>query len=161
MTLFDLTAEYKAILAIAEDEETDPDIIAFHLEEIGGKIEDKADSIAYILTQLQGDVETLKKEEERLQNRRKSIENNALKLKLYLETAMRETNKLKFKTTYHSFGIQKNPPSVSVFDDRSIPERFLIPQEPKIDKRAILAELKAGEEFDWCEMVQTEGLRIR
>ena len=74
MTLFDLTAEYKAILAIAEDEETDPDIIAFHLEEIGGEIEDKADSIAYILTQLYGDVETLKKEEERRQREQARLE---------------------------------------------------------------------------------------
>ena len=161
MNLFELTAEYKGIMELAEDPEVDPEIIATQLEVIEMDIKDKADSIAYIIAQLDGDVETIKKEEERLYKMRNSLTANKERLKTYLEGAMRETGLTKFKTSLHSFVIQKNPQSVRLVEGETIPERFLIPQEPKVDKKAILAELKAGKTFRFAELAQTEGLRIR
>ena len=113
------------------------------------------------MAQLDGDVETIKKEEERLYKMRNSLTANKERLKTYLESAMRETGLTKFKTTLHSFGIQKNPQSVRLVEGETIPEQFLIPQEPKVDKKAILAELKAGKTFRFATLAQTEGLRIR
>ena len=161
MTLFDLSAEYRAILDMAEDGDCDPEIIATHLEDIGGQIEDKADNIAYIISQLAGDAETLKKEEERLAARRKAMESHGSRLKQYLEDCMRTANKPKFKTAFHTFSIQRNPQSVRLIEGAEIPDTYLIPQEPKVDKRAILADLKAGKKFDFAELQQTDGLRIR
>ena len=74
---------------------------------------------------------------------------------------MRETGKLKFKTTLFSFGIQKNPPSVAILKEESIPLDYLVVPDPQPDKKRILAELKAGASFDWAELRQTESLRIR
>ena len=65
----------------------------------------------------------------------------------------------KFKTDLFSFNIQKNPASVNIVGE--VPEEFLIPQEPKVDKKAILAALKAGKTFKFAELFQSEGLRIR
>ena len=161
MNLFSLTEEYKNIMELAEDPEVDPEIIATQLEVIEMDIKDKADSIAYIIAQLDGDVETIKKEEERLYKMRNSLTANNERLKTYLEGAMRETGLTKFKTSLHSFGIQKNPQSVRLVEGEAIPEQFLIPQEPKVDKKAILAELKAGKTFRFATLAQTEGLRIR
>ena len=124
-------------------------------------IKDKADAIAYIMAQLDGDVETIKREEERLYKMRNSLTANKERLKTYLEGAMRETGLTKFKTTLHSFNIQRNPQSVRLVEGEPIPEQFLIPQEPKIDKKAILAALKSGETFRFAELFQSEGLRIR
>ena len=161
MTLFELTAEYKFILEMAEDPEADPDIISTHLEDISLDIKDKADNIAHVLTQLAGDIETIKKEEERLYGIRTRLTGNMERLKVYLENSMRETGMVKFKTAYHSFRLQKNPQSVYIFEGAEIPDTYLIPQEPKIDKKAILADLKAGKKFDFAELQQTDGLRIR
>ena len=161
MNLFSLTEEYKNIMELAEDPEVDPEIIATQLEVIEMDIKDKADSIAYIIAQLDGDVETIKREEERLYKMRNSLTANKERLKTYLEGAMRETGLMKFKTTLHSFGIQKNPQSVRLVEGETIPDQFLIPQEPKVDKKAILAELKAGKTFRFATLAQTEGLRIR
>ena len=161
MNLFSLTEEYKNIMELAEDPEVDSEIIATQLEVIEMDIKDKADSIAYIIAQLDGDVETIKKEEERLYKMRNSLTANKERLKTYLEGAMRETGLMKFKTSLHSFGIQKNPQSVRLVEGETIPEQFLIPQEPKVDKKAILAELKAGKTFRFATLAQTEGLRIR
>ena len=161
MNLFSLTEEYKNIMELAEDPEVDPEIIATQLEVIEMDIKDKADSIAYIIAQLDGDVETIKREEERLYKMRNSLTANKERLKTYLEGAMRETGLTKFKTSLHSFGIQKNPQSVRLVEGETIPEQFLIPQEPKVDKKAILAELKAGKTFRFAELAQTTSLRIR
>lgn len=161
MNLFELTEEYKKILELAEDGDIDPEIIAFHLDDIGGAIEEKADGIAFVISRLEGDAETIKKEAARLADRQKAITGNISWLKKYLETAMRETGKTKFKTANHNFGIQKNPPSVMLVDGMPIPARYLIQQEPKVDKRAILAELKTGKTLDFAVLSQTDGLRIR
>jgi len=73
------------------------------------------------------------------------------------------TGKTKFKTALFSFGIQKNPPSVKLDEGNLdlIPEEYLVPQDPKVDKKKILAELKEGKEFTWATLSQTESLRIR
>lgn len=161
MNLFELSQEYLTVLEMAEDPEVDPKTVADTIEAIEADIEDKADSYARIITQLNGDADSLDGEIERLTARKKVLKGNADRLKRSLEEAMRATGKVKFKTPLHSFGIQKNVPSVSITDERNIPDRFLVPQPPKVDKRAIMAELKAGETFDWCELTQTESLRIR
>lgn len=161
MSLFSLTAEYKSIMELVEDPEVDPEIIATQLEVIEMDIKDKADSIAYIIAQIDGDVETIKKEEKRLSKMRNSLTANKERLKTYLEGAMRATGLTKFKTAMHSFGIQKNPQSVRLVEGETIPEQFLVPQEPKVDSNAILSALKAGKTFKFAELYQSEGLRIR
>lgn len=161
MSLFSLTAEYKSIMELVEDPEVDPEIIATQLEVIEMDIKDKADSIAYIIAQIDGDVETIKKEEKRLSKMRNSLTANKERLKTYLEGAMRATGLTKFKTAMHSFGIQKNPQSVRLVEGEIIPEQFLVPQEPKVDNNAILSALKAGKTFKFAELYQSEGLRIR
>ena len=82
-------------------------------------------------------------------------------VKTYLEDNMKLTGKTKFKSGMFNFSIQKNPASVNITDERIIPEEFLIPQLPKIDKTALKDVLKNGVEVPGAELKQTEGLRIR
>ncbi len=161
MNLFEISNEYLAILQLAEDPDVDPEVLANTMESIEADFEDKADAYAYIIATLKGDAATIDAELKRLKARKDSIEANADRLKKSLEEAMRVTGKTKFKTAMHSFGIQKNPQSVRIIEGVEIPDTYLIPQEPKVDKRAILADLKAGKTFDFAELQQTDGLRIR
>ena len=66
-------------------------------------------------------------------------------MKESLETAMRATGKTKFKTDLFSFNIQKNPPRLVIDKPEEVPEEYLIPQEPKIDTKAIKEILKEQE----------------
>lgn len=161
MNLFEISNEYLAILQLAEDPDVDPEVLADTMESIEADFEDKADAYAYIIATLKGDAATIDAELKRLKARKDAIENNADRLKKSLEEAMRVTGKTKFKTAMHSFGISKNPQSVYLIEGAEIPDTYLIPQEPKIDKKAILADLKAGKKFDFAELQQTDGLRIR
>ena len=60
-----------------------------------------------------------------------------------------------------NFSIQKNPVSVNITDENILPEDYLIPQPPKVDKSSLKEALKNGIEVPGAELKQTEGLRIR
>ena len=74
---------------------------------------------------------------------------------------MEITGKKKFKTQLFSFGIQNNPASVKILDEKSIPIDFMVPQPMKVDTVAIKEFLKEGNEVDWACLEQAESLRIR
>lgn len=155
--LYELTNDYLKVLAMAEDDE---DGYIDTLESIEFEIEEKAENIAKIIAELQGSVDMLKKEEERLSAKRRAIENNSKRLKQYLEEQMLLTGKVKFKTELFSFGIQKNAPSLDVVTEDNIPEEFYI-VERKLNRTDLLKAVKAGLELDGVGLKQTESLRIR
>ena len=160
-TLYDLTGEWLELYDMADDPDMDADMWFDTIEGLEGEIENKADGYAKVIAQLTADSLAIKAEEERLYNRRKTIENRVAAMKGRLQQMMELTGKTKFKTALFSFGIQKNSPSLVVLDDKKILDKYLIPQDPKVDKRAILNDLKDGATYDWAEIVQTESLRIR
>ncbi|MBR1677297.1 MAG: siphovirus Gp157 family protein [Clostridia bacterium] len=162
-TLYELTGDYLRLLELGEDPETDPEVFKDTLEGLDGEIEIKAEGYAKVIKQLEADAKMLGDEAKRLTDRKKSAENNIAAMKKSLEEAMKATGKTKFKTELFSFGIQKNPPSVKVDEEHLelIPIEYLVPQDPKIDKKRILEELKGGATFTWATMEQGESLRIR
>lgn len=147
--------------ALLEDETIGTDIINKALNEVGGEVEEKAENIAILIKNFESDVEGIKKEEERLAAKRTSAENNIKGLKTYLDTAMRATGKEKFKTKLFSFNIQNNAPSVDIKDEKLIPKEYFIEQDPKLDRKAVLAALKEGKEIQGATIKQTKSLRIR
>lgn len=160
-TLYELSEQYQELLSMALDPDIDPEALADTMEAIEGEIEAKADGYAKVMKELRAVADARKAEAKRLTDGAKSIEANIDRMKSALETAMRATGKVKFKTTLFSYGIQKNPPSLKIDMPDRVPAEFLIPQDPKVDSAAIKKELKEGAAFDWCHMEQTEGLRIR
>lgn len=155
--LYELTDNYLKVLEMAqEDEEGYLDT----LESIEFEIEEKADGIAKVLAELNGDVNMLKAEEERLYNKRKAIENNAKRLKTYLEEQMVLLDKKKFKTELFSFNVQKNAPSLEVTSEDNIPEEFYI-TERKLQRSELLKAIKEGREVEGVGLKQSESLRIK
>lgn len=160
MTLYELTSEYLELLSMLEDPDIDEQTINDTLEAIGGELEDKADGYARVMRQMDADATAIKKEEERLYARRKSLENRSAWLKQRLQSVMEVTGKKKFKTELFSFGIQKNPASVVVDDESKVPAGYWIPQQPKLDKTSLKEWLK-DHECEWAHLAQSESLRIR
>lgn len=159
-TLYELTGKYKELLEMAETEELDKQVLADTLESVEGEFELKADGYAKIIRELEGKSNLLKDEIDRLNNRRTAIENNIKSMKEALQGAMYITGKAKFKTSLFSFSIQKNPPKLVIDNPDAIPTEFLIPQEPKIDSKAIKDLLK-DKELPYAHLEQSESLRIR
>ena len=163
-SLYELTEDYMNLLELAEDPDIDEQAFADTLEGIEGALEDKADGYAKVIRTLEGDAAACDAESKRLRNKKQTIENNIRRMKAALQYAMQATGKTKFKTALFSFGIQKNPAEVVIDEGyiENIPDRFLIPQDPQIDKKAIKEALKAGEDLEGiAHLEQTESLRIR
>lgn len=164
MTLYEITEQYMAVQELMYDPEASEDTIRDTLESIFGDFEDKADGYAKIIMSMRADIKALKDEEDRLNARRKSLENRSAFLKDYLEANMRQIGKTKFKTALFSFNIQKNgglEPLVidGLIDD--IPGKYLIPQPPVPDNAAI-RRLLEQKQVDWAHLEpRGESLRIR
>ena len=158
LKLYEITGEYLTLCQMAEDTDVDATVFADTLASIQGELEVKADSYAMIITNLNGDVEKIDKEIERLTHMKKVLKNRSDYLKNNLENAMRMIDVRKLKTD-----IQKNPQSLNILDEAKIPEKYMIAQEPKLDRKALLSDVKANpEEFRGiAETKQTESLRIR
>lgn len=162
-TIYELTDDFSRLLEMAEDPETDPQAFADTLEGLEYEIEVKAENYAKVIKQLDSDAAGLDSEIKRLQVKKSAIANSQDRMKKTLEGAMIATGKVKFKTDLFSFNIQKNPPSVELDEEHLelIPIEYLIPQDPKPDKKRMLAELKEGKELGFARLKQTESLRIR
>lgn len=163
-TLYELTSEYMQLLEIAEDPDTDVQVLLDTMEGVSGEIEEKADGYAKVMKELEAEEQKIKNEVDRLNVRRLSLSNNIRAMKLRLQESMKLTGKTKFKTDLFSFGIQKNPPSV-VMDEQyleNIPKEYLKYKDPEIDKAKIKEDLKAGKDLTGiAHLEQGESLRIR
>ena len=159
MTLYELTGQYLELLDMAQD--ADSEAFADTLEAIDGEIEEKADNYAKVIRTIEGDVQSVKTEIERLTVKKQTMENNVRRIKESLQTSMIATGKTKFKTQLFSFGIQKNPASVQLKEGVEVPVQFYKQPEPVLDKTALKNYLKENGAQDYAELVQTESLRIR
>lgn len=156
MQLYELTEIYLNL----KDMDIEEGDLNSALENIDDEIETKADNIAKVLRDFDGDIEALKSEEERLAKKRKAIENRQKHLKEYLQNAMLVLDKRKFKTDLFSFNIQRNVPSLKILDESKIPEDYY-KIEKKLNKNDLKEAVKNGLFEDAAELVQTESLRIR
>ena len=163
-TLYELTGQMQALLALMEDPDVDPQIIEDSLEAVSGEIETKADGYARVRCELMAKSTAARTESARLAALANAIDKNIDRMMESLKNGLLAAGKPKFKTDLFSFSVQKNPPRVVMDTDEliNVPIRFLIQQEPKIDKAAIKEELKAGVKLDGvAHLEQGESLRIR
>lgn len=166
-SLYELSGDYVKFSELMEMEELEPEMqeaLEEALDNLGEDIEIKLENYAKIIRNFESDIEGLKTEEARLASKRKTKENAIKNMKERMTLAMQQTGKLDIKTPLFSFKVQKNTPSV-VLDVHSvldIPEKYRIPQEPKIDKKLLKADIDAGADLDGIAHVErSESLRIR
>ena len=159
-SLYDLTQDFKQVQSLIDEGGED---LRDTLEALNLAIEDKLENIGKVIRNLEGEIEMLKNEETRLADKRKALESNKNRLKMYVEDQLAITGKDKVKTGIFTFAMQNNAPSVKVTDEKLIPERYFVPVEPKLDKKALKESLKemGVESMPGVELVQGKHLRIR
>ena len=162
-SIYELTEDYIKLLSMAEDPDIEEEVFLDTLEGIEGALEDKAEGYAKVMRQLETNASGLDAEIKRLQERKTLVTKNVERMKKTLQTMMEATGKTKFKTELFSFNVQNNPPSLVLDseDIETIPMEYLVPQDPKIDKTKIKADIKAGKEITFAHMEVTKSLRIK
>ncbi|HAA8955423.1 TPA_asm: siphovirus Gp157 family protein [Listeria monocytogenes] len=157
-TLYSIQDKYQQLLNLAE--QLDPELLKDTLESIDDELETKAENVAFVIKELEGQSLILEKETKRLAERKNTINNNVKRLKQSLFDAMITANKQKIKTNLFTLDIRKNPPSIIVEDESKL-LNYLIEQPKKLDKTKLGDDLKKGIEVPGAKIIQTERLQIR
>lgn len=82
----------------------------------------------------------------RLTDRRERIKARMDTMKIALTVAMVQAGRKKFKHGAVTLSVRNVPPSAIITDESALPSKFFKPQDPLLDKRAVLAALKAKED---------------
>lgn len=166
-SLYDLTGDYAKFAEYMEQVELEPEMqeaLEDALNNLGEDIEIKLENYAKIIKNFESDIAGLKAEEERLAKKRKAMENSIKNMKQRMTEAMIQTGKVDIKGELFKFKVQANPPAVvmDVNYIEDVPEKYLIAQDPKIDRKKLAEDLKAGVELEGVAHLHQEmSLRIR
>lgn len=146
LKLYEIAQEYMQLCEIVEDTDVDEQVFEDTLAGIEAELEEKADAYAVILANLDNDTEKIDKEIERLTKMKKILKSRSDFLKRNLTNTMLLMNKKKFKTDIHSYSISKNAPSLNILDEAKIPEKYMIAQESKLDKKNAVSRCQSKSE---------------
>lgn len=158
MNLFKLSQNYMQVIHMVE--ELDEETLKDTLDSINESIELKVENTAYVIKTLEANSKAYKDEMDRMAKSKKTIDNNIKNLNLYMQQAMEQTGMDKIEGKLIKVSIQNNPPSVYVTQEESLKE-YMVEQPKKLDKRALLDDLKQGVEVAGAELQQTRSVRIK
>ena len=163
-SLYQLTDEYTELVARLEEAETDEEA-AKVMEELdlkSGEIAHKAEMYARIIKNKKSEIEGYRAEEKRLAQNRHAAEGAVEKLENRLLETMETLGLDTIQTSIGKWRIQSNPWSAEIVDESKVPQAYLIPQPPKVDKAGLIkAHRETGEVFEGVEFMQKAGLRFR
>jgi len=161
--VYQVTSDWGSILeelAVLEGELT-PELEE-KLDALVNTTEEAVDRVCDTVRYLQLLSVAAQKEAERLTERAISFNNHSEIIKERLRNCLEMMDKSQVKTARYTAYISKGRESVELADASKIPAKFLIPQDPKLDKAGIGKALKAGEEVEGATLViGTPSLVIR
>lgn len=157
MNLFNLTDQELQLLQMLEDGQD----IGDTLEAVQELSTDKLEGYAKVIKTLEGNIAVIQLEEKRLQINKTVLQTGVKRMKEAIYQHMQDTGKRKVDGTLFKFSIGKNPPALEVLDDTIIPSEYFNTPAPVLDKKLVIAELKAGKELPGVMMKQGESLRIK
>ena len=161
--IYELTGAFNALWNLMEEGSIDDETLQEVFDNTEEELSVKLEGYCKFIKNLESDVEGLKAEIARLTNKKRVLENTIERSKAAMQMAMTTAGEKKMPCGNFTVSVQNNPPKcvvdVSVAD---IPSKYLIPQEPTIDKKLLLEDLKAsGEQVPYAHIEQGESLRIR
>ena len=129
--LYEIASEYGDLLDRLEDiaEENQgiiPDDLADDFESLEGAVEVKLENCSMVVRALKIQSETVKSEEVRLRDLRKSIDASALRLKDYMTSNMLRIGKTRSDGELLKVRTRKNPPKALIVDINKVPDEYVV-----------------------------------
>ena len=158
-TLYEITGEMLMLMDMME-EDPENEFISDTLEGLAGDLEAKADGYCKVIFEYDHESEKLESEIKRLQARKSVVDNNITRLKGALFNAMQTVGMKKIRGDLFSLTIKNNGVSLDNIPD-NLPEKYLLPQPAKVDKKQLLADIKAGAQVEGVTTKRTQSLLIK
>lgn len=162
-TLYELTGQFLALSQLIDDPDLPSTAFADSLEGLEGEIQVKAEALLGVVASMNGDIESIKAEIDRLNRRKKSIENKKEGLREYLRSNMIATGISKISCPLFDITLSKPRPMVVVEDDNIVPDEYIKRTvTKKVNKQRVLVALKKGETIPGCKLGESaQSLIIR
>lgn len=162
--LYDIKCEFLTLWNLIEDETVDDEILAEAFTEATEDLAYKLENCCKYIKNCESDIAGLKEEEKRLSAKRKSLENGIERLKVLMKSAMEVAGEKKIPCGTFTCSRQANPPRV-ILDEpyiENIPEEYLVAQDPTINKKQMLEDMKNGKDLSGLAHLEYgESIRIR
>ena len=157
LSIYEIEQEIMALVDPETGEITDYDA----LDKLNIAREEKIENIAMWIKNLNAEAKAIREEEKNLAERRKAAENKSESHEKYLDRALSGE---KFSTAKIAISYRKST-AVNILDEEQFIKKadvtYLIPQAPKIDKKAITDALKSGAVIDGAELIERNNIQIK
>lgn len=155
MKLYDIAEIYENLENI--DDEV---AVAAAMDAVDAALEEKLESTAKVIRNLEAEADGLEAEEKRLKARKTAVKNRIADIKGYVQGNLEAMGKDKVISGIFKWSIQANKPSVNILDEDLIPDAYWeIERKPM--KTEIKKAIEAGELTEGVELVRTKSLRLR
>lgn len=158
MNLYQITQTTQQLLEMLSEGEIPEDVYKDTVDSLGA--ENAIDDVVKAIRNKQAEVEAFKAEADRLTEKKQAAEKAVDGMKKLILDYMRATDQKKTGTGLFTVS-RRSSKSCELTDETKIPEQYLIPQPAKIDKKAILAQLKEGAEIPGAQLKESESIMIK
>ena len=119
MKLYDIAEIYENL------ENIDDDVaVATAMDAVDAALEEKLESTAKVIRNLEAEAEALEAEEKRLKARKTAVRNRIADIKGYVQENLEAMGKDKVTSGIFKWSIQANAPSVNILDESLIPDAY-------------------------------------
>lgn len=164
MTLYDMGAEFNTLIGELEQAEDDEqrDELVLRIETLNVSVSEKATAYAKIKANFEAEIQAANTEIRRLKARAEAKAKAVDRMKARIAEVMKLTGARTLETPIGAWSMRKNPPSCVIQDVWQIPAEYIVPQDPKVDSRAILKHFKdTGEIIPGTDIKTGESVQFR
>jgi predicted transcriptional regulator len=146
LRLFDISEEYmQALDELMSIDDLPEEVIKDTMESLSGDFEEKAKNTGLYVLSLLAEAKAVEEAEKRMSARKKSLNNQATRLKDYIHNNMEHTKITNIESPEIVLKLQKNPGAVVIDDNDKLPSLYKKTETmTKILKADIAKALKAG-----------------
>ncbi len=155
MRLYEITEAYANLEAIEDDVD-----ISSALANVEGALEDKLESIAKVIKNLDAMADAYEDEERRLRAKKQAAKNRVDGLKKYVKDNLEAIGKDKVETGIFKWSLQYSRPKLVITDESLIPDEFFVIERKPI-KSEVQKAIEMDQIIDGAEIVREKHLRLR
>ncbi len=165
MNLYEINQEILNAINNLEVDENGEILSTSKLDELQEMFETKCENIACYIKNIKADIDALKAEEKKLQERRRVLEHKADRLKDYLSTAMQNTGNTNITTARAAMSFRKS--NVIEVDNGFVGwamvknKKLLTFKTPEPNKKEIKKLIESGEDVPYAAIVEHQNLQIK
>jgi ABC-type transporter Mla subunit MlaD len=164
LSLYVIANEYRQMVDHLMNTQDDAQAIADTVEGESGDLTAKSQNVAYAIRNMEASAAAIKEAEAQMAERRKRIENRAEAVRDYLKNCMEVAGVSKIECPHFALSIAKNPASVEIFEQSTVPAQYLNfpePPAPYVDKAKVKQAIKDGIEVPGARLTQGTRLAIK